>query len=168
MTLDSPIDLAKCARNELVRLSSKYQNQNVSVIAYIASDNLDSSKQIMEHLTWNKYVYPKSVCHIDLQKALDCTISTLAQWFLLSLSDVIVTQSIIKTQISAIYLDSADISYFQPATEYNAPVSAFSRFASTYGLSTNEIKYSNCTAIDINAISHYTNGNWICSPKQFY
>ena len=85
--------------------------QGIRAVVYIASDNPGSAKQMSHVLGWPYTVISPNGCHVELDPSPDCTMKTTAYWLMLSFSEEIVTQS-----------------------EYDGPISAFSRYAAIYGL----------------------------------
>jgi hypothetical protein len=162
---DSPLDEAMCGKKILLEQSRVYSKNNV--LAYIASDNPHSSRQINDSLQWPFVIKPPQGCHIDLQKSLQCTLTTSIHWFMLSLSDYIVMQALIKPQSSP-YQNSPETAYM-PDSEL-APVSAFSRYAALYSLSPQSgILYGKgCVVVNTTQLSIQTHGNWVCDPKMFF
>jgi hypothetical protein len=103
---------------------------------------------------------------MDITKSQHCTLTTTLHWFMLSLSDSIVMQALIKPPAS-VYSngpETAHISDNEPA-----PISAFSRYAAIYSLSERAIRYGlGCKSANTTALSYQTHGNWVCDPKMFY
>lgn len=178
---DSPLDLAACGRQVLAALSSPSASSAslalpaVPVLAYIASDYPPSAAQINQSLHWPHVVAPPGACHVDLQRgntataALGCTLSTTAQWLMLSLSDTIVMQSL-QTNYQSVYKPKSPETASLPAPpEELGPISAFSRYAAIYALSPDVMRYGlNCTAVNKTVLSRQTMGNWVCDPKMFH
>eukprot|EP01040_Poterioochromonas_malhamensis_P010803 gene10803-11775_t len=174
-SLDSPIDLATCGQKKLLeyaqqRLTIRKDNTSAKSAVFLASDNHDSSKQMLQSLHSNTVViHPTSTCHIDKQKSLDCSTSTIVQWFMFALSDVLITQSSLPSFPDSVYYDSDEINYIKsPYPRQLPPISAFSRFAVIYGLNGDNLYYGNCQAVNSTTIGHFTHGNWICTPKMFF
>ncbi len=133
------------------------------ILAYVASDNKRSSSQINETLHWPHTIVPSDICHVDMSANSLCALSTFAQWLMLSLSDTIVMQALIP--------DTTMTAFHDPKESYKeeGPVSAFSRFAAIYSLSTEAFKYGiSCKAVDTKQLSRQTQGNWLCQPKIFF
>lgn len=115
------------------------------VVIFITSDNAKSSLQMMQ-ASGNfsaTFVSPDS-CHIELKDSYECLLSTVVQWFALSLSGNIVTQQL-----------------FSPGS---APSSSFSRYAGIYGLHRDVFRggLHNCETINNAAIALQTHSNWFC------
>lgn len=151
-SMDSPIDLAKCTNKLMISIS----NQS---IVYAASDNFASAIQIVNHLNTRNILLPSGSCHIDLQQ--NCAETTLVQWFALSLADRIITQALIPPPESG-YTDP------QRNDNIHAPISAFSKYAFIYSLSTKYLLYGNCTDVDSDQVARHTHGNWVCTPRTFF
>eukprot|EP01032_Pedospumella_encystans_P022571 gene22571-25574_t len=179
-SLDSPLDEAKCGQKLLQQASSPTTADGASasvsgnpnnsapggVLAYIASDNGDSAVQINSTLAWPFAIKPPEACHMDIQKSTHCTLTTTLHWFMLSLSDVLVMQALIKPPES-VYSNSPETAHLKD--EEPAPISAFSRYAAIYSLSPEVIRYGRgCHTANTTALSYQTHGNWVCDPKMFY
>jgi hypothetical protein len=80
---------------------------------------------------------------VDLDRSSQCATSTTVYWFLLSLSDVIVSQT---------------------DPQEGGPFSAFSRYAGVYGLREHSWRSAkDCDALmDEKKESRKEHGNWIC------
>ena len=91
-SLDSPVDEANCAKQILTEYASK--TGGIGVLAYIASDNADSARQVNATMGWPVSLTPTDSCHVDLAVNPLCSRMTFVQWFMLSLSDKIVMQSL--------------------------------------------------------------------------
>eukprot|EP01031_Cornospumella_fuschlensis_P024723 gene24723-29875_t len=168
-TMDSPLDLAHCANKSLLhvqRHDAAYAiNVNQSAV-FVASDNRDSARQMMQNLDSSTIIYPREACHIDNAGGHhDCSEDTLVQWFTLGQSDIIVTQETLM-QDGGPYTDIATPQ--EVAARSHAPISAFSRFAVIYGLTSHNLRYGNCKPVDPLSLSHYSHGNWVCTPRMFY
>lgn len=192
-SMDSPLDAAQCGRQILLSLASPTHpvspaasphpdfaltsgsildshavsaQQANGVLAYIASDNGDSSRQINSTLNWGFTIKPPDACHMDLQKNSLCTLMTSLHWFMLSLSDVIVMQALIKPAES-VYSNSPETAHI--SDDEPAPISAFSRYAAIYSLSGPVIRYGRgCRSANTTQLSYQTHGNWVCDPRMFY
>ena len=179
-SIDSPVDAANCAKQifttETQNISKNiHSNSNniaekdfhtKHILAYIASDNSDSSRQVNTSLSWPYTIKPPQACHMDISKTLHCTLSTSLQWFMLSLSDVIIMQALIKPPAS-VYSNSPETAHIHD--DEPAPISAFSRYAAIYSLSDRVIRYGKgCVSANTTALSYQTHGNWVCDPQMFY
>eukprot|EP01038_Epipyxis_sp_PR26KG_P009806 gene9806-13196_t len=165
--MDSPKDEGICINHTIYNsISNRNNNKNVdSIVVYVASDNMDSSQQILDTFHWNHSIRAPKGCHVDLNKTKLCTLSTSVHWFMLSLSDYIIMQALIKPKD---YEDSSEIIGLLPSEEL-APISAFSRYAAIYSLSSDVIRYGkSCTTVNQSLLALQTHGNWICDPKRFY
>jgi hypothetical protein len=182
-SMDSPIDEAKCGKQILEAsydaaasggasvavqgaVPSKQGDTQRGVLAYIASDNPDSSRQINSTLDWPFTIKPPQACHMDITKSQHCTLTTSLHWFMLSLSDAIVMQALIKPPAS-VYSNGPETAHIKD--DEPAPISAFSRYAAIYSLSKNVIRYGvGCRSANTTALSYQTHGNWVCDPQMFY
>jgi hypothetical protein len=138
------------------------------VVVFVASDNIHSAMQIASNIGGQLVLLPKEACHIDIKGEgnHNCAENTLVQWFSLSLSDFLITQEM-EMQSDSAYSDPIiDENEFRSRSP--APISAFSRYAVTYGLSSRLLRYGNCSVINPVSLSHYTHGNWLCVPKMFF
>ena len=164
-SLDSPIDHGNCA---LMLSDAIPIHERKNTIIFIASDNTESALQIKSTIKWPFVILPPSVCHIDLQSDFSCTVQTTLHWFLLSLSNKIVMQGLVKPPVvrgSAI----EEIPDGLNRSRVQGSVSAFSRFAAIYGLHKDASRYGlDCHPIDSNVLSRTTQGNWICNSKHLY
>ncbi len=198
LSLDSPLDLAVCANN-LATLHGAgvvtahqqpvlppppvngshhshfdhnvlFKNVNHKHVVYIASDNIQSTQQIISRLFFKNILNQPKSCHVDEDgHALDCATSTLTQWFLLSLSDYIITQGVDSAMPTA-YEDIPErMQEFQKGiAKPKFPISAFSRTAVVYSLDSDNVRFgAGCTTMN-EAIGHFSHGNWICLPHMFY
>jgi hypothetical protein len=164
VSMDSPMDAAICGKKMLNSITS---NDQSSILTYIASDNIDSSKQIGDTLKWPLTMRPGGACHVD-GGSTQCLLSTAAQWLMLSLSDRIIMQALIKTDIATVW-GFEDVTSPPRHLIQQAPISAFSRFAAIYALDPDVISYGiSCNKVNKTILSRQTQGNWICDPKRFY
>lgn len=169
-SMDSPLDAAQCGQ-QLIREANERgarsdKPNKGGVLAYIASDNADSAVQINSTLAWPFAIKPPEACHMDLQKGAHCTLTTSLHWFMLSLSDVVVMQALIKPPES-MYSNSPETAHLKD--QELAPISAFSRYAAIYSLSPDVIRYGRgCRTANTTALSYQTHGNWVCDPKMFF
>jgi hypothetical protein len=120
--------------------ASKVASKNLPLVI-VASDSISAGEQISLESQWNYTFVSHSACHVELDKSDDCFHNTVRLWFLMSLSDIIVTQ-----------------------TNNGLPTSGFSRFAAVYGLMGNSLR--NAAACDV-IIPRYKMaweqiGNWFC------
>lgn len=167
-SLDSPVDHADCGR-KIINDMSVEQRKNAMV--YIASDNHVSGQQINSTLNWPFVILPPEVCHVDLQASFECTLSTSLHWFMLSLSDKLVMQGLIKPVrgSGSSYEDVPPRDGEPLLAQEQGSISAFSRFAGIYGLNKDISRYGlGCQPINKTALSKQTQGNWLCNPKQIY
>ena len=188
-SLDSPIDAGKCGSHWASALSTDMSAGTTSsapvinipkkrTLVFIASDYPPSAQQINNTIGWLYSITPPQGCHVDIQANDRCTLITSVHWLMLALSDQIVMQSMLvgEVQRNSSYSDakyyysySDKSSGTQSRHEQPAPISAFSRFAAIYSLSPGGIVYgSHCKTIDPVALSHQTQGNWVCNPRVFF
>lgn len=168
-TLDSPIDQALCVRKILENMTANdpsRRNLEDNVMVYLASDNILSAKQINDTLRWPTTLIPDGACHVDMG-ASKCVSMTLLHWFALSLSDIIVTQALLIDNPQSIYIDN-DLG--TPDNPFAlGPISAFSRYAGIYGLSSHSMVYGRgCLRSNSSRLSRQTSGNWVCNPRKFF
>ena len=163
--MDSPVDEAVCGNKILSALTPEIQK---NAMAYIASDNADSAQQINTTVNWHFVVLPPKACHINHERTLDCTMTTLHHWFMLSLSDKIIMQA----QIIIPGSRADDQTPEDGRPKQVAPqgsISAFSRYAAIYGLNVDSSLFGlSCSHINGTALSRQTQGNWLCDPKSIY
>ncbi len=170
-SLDSPVDEATCGE-ALLRQHSSVEKKGV--LAYIASDNADTARQINATLGWDLSIAPTDSCHVDLAATSLCSRMTYVQWFMLALSDQIVMQSLKNND--AVFSPYHEVSSETQALDAHfkqyakqGPISAFSRYASIYALHKDVMRYGlGCGRINKTALSWQTQGNWLCGPKLFY
>ncbi len=165
---DNTVDVAKCTRTivDAMRRERESSKGAAQVVVYLESDSEGAARDILKHVDVAETFFPNSPCHIDnlpsspeaVKATHECSLSTLAQWFVLSWSEYIVTQSTRAPLVE--HLDFA---------KQEAPLSAFSRFAAIYGLHMDNMRYGrDCAPHDLHRLSHQTQGNWVCNPRQFY
>lgn len=137
-------ELKNISRSLLVTASDSltHTHSRLPPLLYIASDNDGASEQIAEESLWNHTYISPSGCHVELDKSPECFLLTVSYWFILSLSNVIVTQT----------------------SDGGLPVSAFSRFAAVYGLRGDTIRDCHrCgDTLTRNEMSRLQMGNWFC------
>lgn len=176
LSTDSPLAMAQCAKRLLEASDGIYHRNNSATntnaemrsVAFVASDNTMSATQITNTIDWPNVYHPPPACHIDLQKSLQCSLSTITQWFLLAQSDYLITQAMSKATEETPFFDTKEYAYLRQPVEYFPPISAFSRFAGIYGLIGENVLNDQCVATSASALSHYSHGNWVCNPKTFY
>eukprot|EP00981_Chlorochromonas_danica_P011167 scaffold3779_cov254-Ochromonas_danica.AAC.27 len=176
-TMDSPVDLAHCAKQFLPSNNSLPSHK--MALLYVTSDSPLSSQQVVEKADYGLTVQPSQRCHVDLHRDAStlhvCATQTFSQWFLLGLSDFLITQGRLK-QIDSKngYEDQPNhIFLVNQLTGYDeyvrAPISAFSRYASIYSLKTKGLRYGlGCHEIDVKKVAMRTHGNWVCNPNVFF
>lgn len=159
---DSPMDMSSCAKKIIQNRQTTSPNE--PIIVYIASDNEGSVHQMNQSLAWDHTYIPKSAsCHVDLDKSGECSLSTLASWFTLAISDEIILQSIDESGTYFIG-DLVKKGTFTAA-------SAFSRYAAIYSLTPSDggIHFAKgCSTVNSTAFGYITQGNWMCTSKIFF
>lgn len=172
---DSPVDEAHCGRQILKEYAEAGgAATGAGMMAYIASDNAESARQINNTMQWPLSVTPTDSCHVDLAANPMCSRMTFAQWFMLSLSDKIVMQSLKKnpdanSPYHAVSEETKALDALYKEYGSQGPISAFSRYAAIYGLQKDGLRYGlGCKSINKTALSWQTQGNWLCGPKLFY
>lgn len=164
-SLDSPVDHAVCGKKILAALTPEIRR---NAMVYIASDNQDSAQQINRTINWPFVVLPPKVCHVDLDRSLECTLVTVLHWFMLSLSDKIIMQGLVIGPGSSSVDSLPDDGSTKPSAQQGS-ISAFSRFAAIYGLQgENSIFGLSCDHGNRTLLSRQTQGNWLCDPKRIY
>ena len=173
-TMDSPLDIAACAR----RIAINAKTKGDTVLLYVASDYAASAIQINSTANWSLSLVPTGACHVDHTSGASahaCATGLYVQWVLLSFSDTLVVQSLKQKKD----LQSAYYHEYTPETEKleaafeaiepGGPVSAFSRYASMYGLRVDGLRYGhNCVLAERCSLSWQLRGNWMCDQKNFY
>jgi hypothetical protein len=153
--------MSSCAKKVL---QSRHGSTSQPVVVYIASDNEGSVNQMNQSLAWEYTYIPKSAsCHVDLDKSGECSLSTLASWFMLAISDDIVLQSIDE---SGTYF----IGNLLSKGTFTA-ASAFSRYAAIYSLtpSNGGLHFAKgCSTVNSTSFGYITQGNWMCTSKIFF
>ena len=156
--IPSPFKITDCATGLMkkhnaksTRIPSLFFNEK-NYFIYVTSDNIYLGKEISKMLSsYHTFTTPSS-CHIDFgNKSLDCFTTTIVHWFVLSLSDHIIAQSN--------YIPPTDEDYM-----LHRPRSAFSKYASMYGLRPAGLRLeTNCRPINMSRFYHTSSGNWVCS-----
>jgi hypothetical protein len=174
-SLESPVDCAQCAHEKMNLFRG---NKKQVVVMYIASDNAATARQINSTTSSSLHLVPQKACHADHSHhggAHLCAVDTFVQWFLLSLSDVMVVQSLrhVDNPSFSIYQEYSDATKETEEVfsmyEKGGPISAFSRFAGIYGLRSESMVYGlQCQTANRSALSWQTRGNWMCDNKLFY
>lgn len=114
-----------------------------SSMVYITSDNIIAAQQMNATVGHpHTYISPQG-CHIEYDPSVECHMFTVTYWFMLSLSDILVTQTF---------------------GEFNAPTSSFSRYAGMYGLKRDPFRSGRYCHERFNSaiISHMEQSNWFC------
>lgn len=107
-------------------------------MGFIASDNLMSSLQMNVSLGLPHSIISPQGCHVEMDPSKQCHMFTVSQWFMLSLSDILVTQE--------------------------GMPSSFSRYAGIYGLKTDPFRNGkNCDSVETTMeASRKPMSNWFC------
>ena len=114
-------------------------------VVYITADNLMAEYQMKQYTNHFPTIISPQGCHIDLDQSKECYEITTVYWFMLSLSNLLITQTF---------------------SDYNAPTSSFSRYAGIYGLFPDSPfrsgRYCGDTVHSTSVISRIEQGNWFC------
>jgi hypothetical protein len=111
-----------------------------SSMLVIASDNDKSSMQMQRISQHPHALISPQGCHIEMDASSECQTLTVSYWFLLSLSDVIVTHGSVN------------------------PISAFSRYAAIYGFRYEKLRLAKSCEVNYYTLKTARNmqGNWFC------
>jgi hypothetical protein len=114
-------------------------------VIYITADNLMAELQMKQYTNHYPTLISPQGCHIELDESTECYELTSVYWFLLSLSDLLITQTF---------------------HEKNAPTSSFSRYAGIYSLFPDSPfrsgRYCGDTVYSTKDLSRIEQGNWYC------
>lgn len=117
-------------------------------LVYITSDNVIAGEQTRNYTAHPWALVSPQGCHIELDHSAECFVLTTVYWFMLALSDKIVTQTF---------------------GTWSAPTSSFSRYAGMYGLYTDRPYHSgrHCELEEtaMTKLSRVEQGNWICDLR---
>jgi hypothetical protein len=131
--------------NNFFVIPSAHRAKNSSVLVFVTSDNVFAGEQIQAYTGHPLTLLSPQGCHIELDPSKECYQFTTKYWFLLSLSDLLVSQTY---------------------GEYNAPTSSFSRYAAIYALKPETPlrsgKYCGDTVFSGSTLSWISQGNWFC------
>ena len=109
------------------------------LMAFITSDNEKAAKQIGETCGYKYTMYTPKGCHIERDSSKACHDFTVSYWFMLAMSNVMVTQ-----------FDQA-------------PPSSFSRYAAVYSLKDDPVRSGiDCTIKTNMYLSRVQQSNWFC------
>ncbi|RYY73925.1 hypothetical protein EON63_19770 [archaeon] len=126
-------------------------------LVFVTADNIYASNQIGFYTQHNITIISPQGCHIELDPSPFCFRFTSSYWFILSLSNKLITQTF---------------------GDFNLPTSAFSRYAGLYGLHGGRVKtmqgekevtvfhsgrYCEDEEVPHAVLSKYSQGNWVCS-----
>ena len=194
MSMESPQDLGVCGAKILKNLKNSNPELSKHAMVYIASDNHYSAQQINTTINYPIVFLPPKVCHVEMNAKFECTVSTLLHWFILSLSDRIVMQTLIPPDYNHTYYNP-DMHHHNSQAQsalskygvlpsnsglvslnsghldqnFSAPISAFSRFAVIYSLHNNAAVFGlSCNNGSKTAMSKHTQGNWLCDPSHLF
>eukprot|EP00596_Hydrurales_sp_CCMP1899_P008989 CAMPEP_0119055450 /NCGR_PEP_ID=MMETSP1177-20130426/75722_1 /TAXON_ID=2985 /ORGANISM="Ochromonas sp, Strain CCMP1899" /LENGTH=369 /DNA_ID=CAMNT_0007035977 /DNA_START=462 /DNA_END=1571 /DNA_ORIENTATION=+ len=168
MVYGTPIDVGTCAKEVINNMTMPHMKKQrgrrhlavrggernlnegplfPDVLLFVASDNHGSATQMDEVIDFKDSIISPHGCHIEMDSSIDCSELTLGNWLVLSLSDVIISQSIPLNGIPERGL-----------------ASAFSRYALIYGLKPDAWRDSqNCDSErDRVPASRKMQGNWFC------
>ena len=169
MTLDSPIDFAKCGQRIINHRLAKHPVQKDEIprmVSFISSDYSLAAHQIRSNLANTSVVLPsQSACHLESSvKNKLCMEDTMFNWFQLAMSDVLIVQSGRKKKEKRNY-SGEEKKEKKKEKELRAPASAFSRYAAMYGLLDDaNLRFAReCVEVDTFKIGWSDNGNWLCS-----
>jgi hypothetical protein len=114
------------------------------MMTFVASDSDAAGEQMGRTAAFPFAMHSPKGCHVEMDSSVACHTFTATQWFLLSLSDVLVTQTL-------------------PS---HAPTSSFSRYAGIYGLKKDPFRNGNgieCSAsLPSNQLHLLQQSNWFC------
>lgn len=141
----NPYDIALCGKSAFQNHTKQYPVTDSSKhysLLYIASDNDKASEQMSKVAGHSHTLISPQGCHIEMDTSLQCHLFTVSQWFILALSDVIVTQT----------------------GNEKAPTSSFSRYAGIYGLKQDVFRNGRqCEEEKTNLwLSRQQISNWFC------
>mmetsp|Transcript_20249 Transcript_20249/g.29029 ORF Transcript_20249/g.29029 Transcript_20249/m.29029 type:complete len:528 (+) Transcript_20249:2-1585(+) len=117
----------------------------LNTMLFVTSDNVKAAQQMSSVVGHPYSLLTPQGCHIELDPSPQCHMFTVSYWFMLSLSEVIVTQVL-------------------PDSLLPEPSSAFSKYAGMYGLKRDPFRNSlHCDDIVPTLKSGYvSSGNWWC------
>lgn len=132
-------------------------------MAFITSDSLKAAEQMSVTLGHPYALITPQGCHIELEPSPECHMFTVAYWFALSLSDVIITQ-VTNNLHPVIPIVVFHILQVLPDTALPEPSSGFSKYAGIYGLKPNPFRIGkDCGRIVPTKESGVVHsGNWWC------
>jgi hypothetical protein len=113
-------------------------NHLINTMLLVMSDNVKAAEQMSGVVAHPYTLIGPEGCHVELDQSEACHLFTVSYWFMLAMSDVIVTQQ--------------------------GPTSAFSRYAAVYGLKDNPIRSGkHCEVLhEMKQMGNVPMGNWFC------
>lgn len=165
MAMDSPIDIAKCAVEAFKNMSNLPHHTS---LAFVSSDNRTTAVQMNNYpeRNWYQSFIPSHVCHVDENVGSLCEQITYLQWFQLSMSDMIITQSIpyyTRENMDNPY-SLGNLQSINPVSAY--PSSAFSRYAVVYGFT--RMRFGKeCRELSTKGLALHSQSNWRCDPMKY-
>lgn len=127
------------------KLPKQHYQKNSTAMVFITSDNVYAEDQMRNYVGHPLTVISPQGCHIELDPSKECYIFTTTYWFMLSLSDIILSQTF---------------------GDVNAPTSSFSRYAGIYGLKPHNPfrsgRYCGEKVFSRKKLSRFQQGNWLC------
>lgn len=136
-------ELARMLSSSASVATTSLQHQPQFMLNFVASDNEMAAKQMGELTGYPFNLISPKGCHVEIDQSEDCHTFTATQWFILSQSNIISTQTL----------------------EYNdAPSSSFSRYAGIYGLKYDPFRNGRvCSQSKTNKELHLLGqSNWFC------
>lgn len=124
--------------NTILPILEITSRSNILPIVFIASDNVMSSLQMNMTVNLPTSIVSPQGCHIEMDPSKQCHLYTVSQWFILALSDLLITQAGIP--------------------------SSFSRYAGIYGLKSNPFRNGQECDVPFSSMeqSHKQISNWFC------
>jgi len=114
-------------------------------LVYVTADNLMAEYQMKQFANHFPTIISPQGCHIDLDQSSECYELTTVYWFMLSLSNLVISQTF---------------------GEKNAPTSSFSRYSGIYSLFPDSPfrtgRYCGDTVHSTSVLSRINQGNWYC------
>ena len=157
MGYGTPLDLARCVKEVITNHSTTNETSfthhlqprthELHPILHIASDNIGAASQINETLHISDTFLSPAGCHVDLDSTHECGRLTATYFLIMSLSNIIITQTSKSVDDNFVF-----------------PVSAFSRYAGIYGLRKDVFRDGmHCNIIQpTKKLGNVQHGNWFC------
>ncbi len=112
---------------------------------FVTSDNIRAEEQMRDYAKHAVTITSPQGCHIEYDPSKACYVFTTRYWFMLSLSEIIISQTF---------------------GELNAPTSAFSRYGAIYRLHQDNPfrsgRYCGDTVHSWQELSRFQQANWFC------